>query len=167
MLLLCKFGLSGFSTGVCYGVSKDVDTPVSTGGGQERYYLPIVHAKRMETNLRLSLSVSTYNAGLLCDCDLCESLKKDLEKLFPMPARKYVDQFFTNLNERKNGFREHFIRARLKEALTVEGETQPQLKTRLQMDANAVDRSTPPPPLPSPFQNPLTSHHLKNWAELF
>jgi hypothetical protein len=166
MLILSKFGLSGFSTGICYGVSRDVDTPVATGGFQERYYLPVIHLKRMESNLRLSLSVSANNVGLLCDCNLCDSIKKRLAKSLPMPAKDYVDQFFNSLGSTKNGVREHFVRARYKELLTIERETAHEVVTRLKLEALQIDNADRPPPLPPPFQNPFTSGHLRDWALL-
>lgn len=166
MLILSKFGLSGFSTGICYGTDRDVDAPVASGGFQERYYLPMIHRKRMETNLRLSLSVSANNAGLLCDCDLCDSIKKKLANSLPMPAKNYVDQFFDVLQSTKNGFREHFVKARYKELLTIEKESVSAVATRLKLEALLIDKADPPPPFPPPFQNPLTSGHLRDWALL-
>jgi hypothetical protein len=166
MLILSKFGLSGFSAGICYGAYRDVDTPVSTGGFQERYYLPVIHLKKMESNLRLSLSVSASNAGLLCDCDLCDSIKKKLAKSLPMPSKDYVDQFFNLLGSTKNGVREHFVRARYKEVSTIERETVQDLVARLKLEALQIEKADPPPPLPPPFQNPLTSGHLRDWTRV-
>jgi len=166
MSILSKFGLSGFCTGICYGAYKDVDAQATTGGGQERYYLPVIHLKRMESNLRLSLSVSANNVGLLCDCDVCDSIKEDLSKSLPMPARGYVDQFFNSLGSRKNSFREHFVRARHQETLAIEKETIPEIVARLKVEALEVDNADPPPALPPPFQNPLTSGHLRDWSLL-
>jgi hypothetical protein len=166
MLILSKFGLTGLSTGICYGASRDVDAPVATGGGQERYYLPALHLKRMESNLRLSLSVSANNVALLCDCELCDSIEKKLAKSLPMPAKSYVDQFFDSLGSTKNGFREHFVRARHKEALMIEGETVSETAARLKLEALQIDNTDPSPPLPPPFQNPFTSAHLRDWSQV-
>ena len=99
--LLSKFGLTGFSAGICYGASKSADRIPTRMLPQPRYYVTNLHHKVPIGNAR-----SFYGAypKELCNCHVCVSLKKRIETKGIEMGKKpslYIDTFFHDLDGEK------------------------------------------------------------------
>lgn len=97
-VLLSKFGLEGFSQGMCYAESKDVDKLPSLTTPPIRYYVPCLHRKVIIDDAR---SYYGSHPKELCNCTVCSRLKKKITskgiKINKHPA-KFIDRFFKMLN---------------------------------------------------------------------
>jgi len=94
-LLSKKFSyLRGYSRGICYGDSKDVDTEMPTGGGAPvRYYMDLTKTKLLEGIARVFYS---DNPGMLCACQICTSISKGVRSRKGTAA--YAAEFFDRMN---------------------------------------------------------------------
>lgn len=87
--------LQGYSRGICYGDSRDVDTEASKGGGMPvRYYMGLTKTKLSESVARLFYS---ENPAMLCKCKVCSSVSNTLPKSKKTTA-SHAEEFFDKVN---------------------------------------------------------------------
>ncbi|MFQ5885057.1 MAG: hypothetical protein ACE5IO_08160, partial [Thermoplasmata archaeon] len=111
--LLHFFGVEGFSQGMCYGESKNVDKPPVPVGPPLRYYVPFLHKKVLVEDARSFYGSFPKN---LCNCESCSTIRGRIEKeglnLEEMPS-DYVDRFFSLMTA--DDAISHFLRCREEE----------------------------------------------------
>jgi len=133
--MLSKYGLTGYSSGICYGINKHVDAHPTGGGRPRRYYLPFSHIKVLETNARTFFADYTKgNYKLLCKCDTCEKIKEKVEEKFAIQdviidPVQYVDNFFARFS--MIDLRQHFMDCRHAELSQISKETFAELTERV------------------------------------
>jgi hypothetical protein len=155
--LLGKFGLSGYSSGICYGEKRSVDT--KGGGAGNRYYIPTVHVKISEDLANAFFAESLRNNSLICLCPTCSEIREDLPPL--TDARIYSDAFFANMNFLD--FRKHFVNVKFEESNYLAAISRPEVASLLNRDILAIsniDRIVGHP-------SELASDHLRAWRTLF
>lgn len=89
--ILSKFGMTGYSSGICYGQRKAKDT---SGGGviPSRYFDPMSYTKLTKPDFEAFLS----QLGPRCDCEVCEMARDSSD------SRGYfgfMETFFTPSGE--------------------------------------------------------------------
>lgn len=144
-ILSYKFGLDGMVSGICYSSSKDPER-VTTGGGLPlRYYIPEAHTKTVEANARIYY---TKHHRMLCDCDICESLKEKSNN---------IEEFFDSLG-RENA-KNHFIQNFNLVVNKVEGKSLKNIKKALKSDFKQCKNNK----LKENYE--IDYSHLKNWID--
>jgi hypothetical protein len=80
LLLSKKYGID-YVRNICYGESKDAETPPAKGFlPKDRYYMTFIHSKIPEGKARAFFS---FNPDLLCKCDACSKIRyKNTEDFF-------------------------------------------------------------------------------------
>jgi len=101
-----KFGLSGYSRGICYSGSRSVD---AAPGARilKLYYLELNHGKVSETVAR---TFFTYNPDELCGCEVCSSILQEL------PSKEHTEKvsyLFDKMDLTR--IRGHFLTTHFKE----------------------------------------------------
>lgn len=104
--LMSKFGLSGYSSGICYGESKDVDFHATGGGFPQRYYVPFIRVKVPEADAR---SFYVGHPQLLCGCPICSTARDSIGK-----TSEIIDQFFDKIKSQKL-VEKHFLACKYQE----------------------------------------------------
>jgi len=155
--LLAKFGLQGYSSGICYGEKRSVDT--QGGGAGNRYYIPTVHLKISADLANAFYSASDRNKRLLCNCPICSKIQADLPP--SLSTSEYFDRFFHKMGFLD--FRRHFVCVKSQEASTLNTQNPSQIALSLEKDIAAIqniDRIPDHPPQ-------LEPRHLMIWRTLF
>jgi len=131
-LLLSKYGLKGYSRGICYGEAKNVDTPTLGGRTTKRYYFPPIHAKLSERKAR---TLYQSNPHLLCQCEIC---KKILNKLRKNKQKTIIEEFFNKLNIEQA--KKHFIATHAKEIETITKLSKKEIIKTLKKDIETCEK---------------------------
>jgi hypothetical protein len=155
--LLSKFGLTGYSSGICYGESRSVDT--KGGGAGNRYYIPFVHVKISEDLTNLFFAESKKNAATMCTCGTCSAIQSSLPT--NLSAKDYSDKFFAQMDFLD--YRRHFVNVKSQEAHFLAKSDRSQIATALDTDINTaanIDTFNGQP-------RELSPRHLRNWRTLF
>lgn len=155
--LLAKFGLQGYSSGICYGEKRGVDT--RGGGAGNRYYIPTVHLKISADLANAFYAASDKNKRLLCECPICSKIQAGLSP--HLSPNEYFDRFFHKMGFLD--FRRHFVCVKSQEANTLAAQNPSQIVSSLEKDIAAiqdVDRIPDHPPQ-------LEPRHLMVWRTLF
>ena len=153
--LLSKVGLTGFSSGLCYGDSK----LLQLGGGRlpapVKFYLPEIHALRLPDEAA-GFYNSTKNARLLCRCHVCKRVRERLGfDLGQADSPVVVGKFFTDISlEEAQG---HFMEYRAKEVTMLENETREEAIVRIGRELDFIENDMLPPP------ETTMSNHLRRW----
>lgn len=155
--LLGKFGLTGYSSGICYGERRSVDA--KGGGAGNRYYVPTVHLKISEDLANAFFAESTRNNNLMCQCQTCKEIRKDLPPL--VDPRIYSDAFFANMDFLD--FRRHFVNVKFEESTYLATLNLTQVASLLDQNISASSDIDRIPGHPSE----LSSEHLRVWRTLF
>lgn len=136
-LLLSKMGLSGFSTGLGYGESKDVVAP--TGGPLlPRYYLNFLKYHVPRANAAGYLA-RHKERGLSCSCKIC-------------------NRGVTIANMSENDIKKHFLCSRKKENVDVKSKELNEILAELVSSLNIPDEEL------VPFG--LRKNHLFTWVDV-
>jgi hypothetical protein len=155
--LLGKFGLTGYSSGICYGEDRSVDA--KGGGAGKRYYVPAVHVKVSADLANAFFAESENNRGLMCNCPTCFGIRNKLSSA--LDSQRYSDAFFSIMDFLD--YRRHFVNSKFQEMTTLTTLTKAQVRALLDQDIQAVSNADPivgHPPA-------LTSGHLRVWRTLF
>ena len=155
--LLRKFGLTGYSSGICYGESRSVDT--RGGGAGNRYYVPSAHLKISEDLANAFFAESNKNMNLMCTCPTCSEIRKALPS--SMDVSEYVDRFFIQMDFLD--YRRHFVNVKFQENNALETMNNVQVLNSLDSDIQIlsnIDRFSRQFPEISP-------RHLRIWRTLF
>jgi len=155
--LLAKFGLQGYSSGICYGEKRSVDT--QGGGAGKRYYIPTVHLKISADLANAFYAVSDKNKRLLCKCPICSKIQADLPPL--LSSNEYFDLFFHKMGFLD--FRRHFVCVKSQEANTLAAQNPGQIVSSLEKDIAAIQDIDRIPDHPQQ----LEPRHLMVWRTLF
>lgn len=155
--LLAKFGLQGYSSGICYGEKRSVDT--QGGGAGNRYYVPTVHLKISADLANAFYAASDKNKGLLCRCPVCSKIQAGLPP--SLSPNEYFDLFFQKMSFLD--FRRHFVCVKSQEAKTLSAQNPGQIVTSLVNDIAAIQNIDRIPDHPQQ----LEPRHLMIWRTLF
>ncbi len=158
MDLLAKFGLTGYSSGICYGETRNVDS--RGGGAGVRHYVPTIHIKISAGIANEFFALSNKNLQLLCSCDVCSAIRSKIPK--SLSAKDYTDRFFTNMSFLDH--RRHFVTVKYDEIAFIENNGETSIDKKLQKEIGDIDDADPIPKDPPPE---LKSKHLKVWRKLF
>jgi hypothetical protein len=155
--LLGKFGLSGYSSGICYGESRSVDAV--GGGAGNRYYVTIAHSKISEDLANAFFAESKGNLAFMCSCQTCSVVRSNISPN-ATPA-EYADLFFAQLDFLD--FRRHFVNIKYQEMTALEPMTKADVLNYLDSDINALSSIDAFPGQ----QSELKPFHLRLWRTLF
>jgi hypothetical protein len=155
--LLRKFGLSGYSSGICYGERRSVDT--KGGGAGNRYYVPTVHLKISEDLANLFFAESERNRNLMCSCSTCSEISSNI--LSSLNAKEYSDRFFTLMDFLD--FRRHFVNVSYQESEALENMNNEQILAMLNNNIQTISNIDSFLGKPSE----LSPRHLRFWRTLF
>jgi hypothetical protein len=155
--LLSKFGLWGYSSGVCYGEKRSVDA--HGGGAGNRYYVPTVHVKISEDRANAFFAESNKNKNLICKCPTCFEIQKSLSS--SLSSKEYADLFFTQMDFLD--FRRHFVNIKFQEMTILSASSTVQVAALLDKDIQTISDID----FLSGHPSELTQHHLRLWRILF
>lgn len=130
--LLSKFGLNGYSSGICYGEKRSVDT--RGGGAGNRYYIPTVHLKISDGLANAFFSESDGNRRLLCSCPTCAGIRDSISG--SISTIDYVDAFFARMDFLD--FRRHFVDIKFNEMRELESLDVTGVKNSLENDISEI-----------------------------
>ncbi|MHA1363291.1 MAG: hypothetical protein ACTSP1_12295 [Candidatus Freyarchaeota archaeon] len=129
-VMLSKFGLSGVSSGICYGSNKRVETPSASGAGlPKRYYVTLTHLKVPEADAR---EFFTEHPEKLCGCEVCSGIYRHKKNL----SMNDVIYFFDRITRKQT--REHFMHARKEELEKVESASLQEIIKSLEKEIEKV-----------------------------
>jgi hypothetical protein len=154
-MLLSKKGLRGFSSSVCYGESKSVDTVATGGGFPKRFYVPILKDKVQEVDARTFYS---DNPSLLCKCEVCAGIMRPHAATRMSDRIHQIDLFFEKLSD--DLAKSHFIRNRRTESEMVQETPMNDLANALKLDYDLMEAANA-----SAYGRSFDPSHLRNWAE--
>lgn len=149
-LLLSKFGLAGYSRGICYGDSKSVDAYVTGGRPPRRYYFNLLHIKLSESIARTFFS---DNPGLLCKCKICSEI---LRKVKSTENVKEVGEFFDSIDFIKA--KQHFMIVHAEEIDTVSKNSLETLKKELEQEYEKSEEL-------NVKVYGISNEHIKRWKQ--
>lgn len=154
--LLSKLGLTGYSSSICYGTSKHIDSRAAGGWVPLRYYIPTLRIKVSEINARAYYEAHIHE---LCDCHICFEMKDKIERegVDKSQASIFVDNFFKKIDI--DSSKRHFMESRYKELLEIERTDLNDLINRLMIDYKEHEM------LGRDFGKDLDPSHLRRWAE--
>jgi hypothetical protein len=155
--LLSKFGLWGYSSGICYGEKRRVDA--QGGGAGNRYYMPTVHVKISEDQANAFFAESDKNKSLMCKCPICSEIHNALSS--SLSSREYADLFFTQMDFLD--FRRHFVNVKFQEMNILSALSNAQVAAMLDKDIQTISNID----FLSGHPSELTQHHLRLWHTLF
>lgn len=155
--LLGKFGLTGYSSGICYGESRSVDA--RGGGAGNRYYVPSAHLKVSEDLANAFFAESGKNKNLMCRCPTCSEIHNSLSS--SSSPQEYSDLFFAHMDFLD--FRRHFVNVKFEEKRNLDTSNKTQVAASLGGDIQAISDVDRIPGHPSE----LTPDHLRVWRTLF
>lgn len=156
--LLSKFGLTGYSSGICYGEKRSVDA--QGGGAGNRYYIPTVHVKISEDLANAFFAESNKNKNLMCKCPTCSNIRNTLSS--SLGSKEYADLFFTQMDFLD--FRRHFVSVKFQEMMALSTMTKDEVAASLDKDIQTISDIDS---IPSGHPSELTQHHLRIWRTLF
>lgn len=130
--ILSKFGMSGYSRGICYGAGKSVDAAAGGARLPQRYYMALNHGKLSEAVAR---TFSTDYPDQLCTCKVCSDLAA---KITEPDAIARVSRFFDEMNFFEA--RGHFMTVHSQEQQTIDSESLPDIAKRLAGELNTCRR---------------------------
>ncbi len=155
--LLSKFGLGGYSSGICYGEKRRVDA--QGGGAGNRYYVPIVHVKISEDQANAFFAESDKNKGLMCKCPTCSEIRNALSS--SLSSKEYADLFFTQMDFLD--FRRHFVNVKFQEVNLLSALSTGQVAALLDKEIQTISDID----FQSGHPSELTQRHLRLWRTLF
>lgn len=155
--LLRKFGLSGYSSGICYGERRSVD--VKGGGAGNRFYIPTAHLKISDDQANLFFSLSEKNKVLMCTCPTCSDISNKLPS--GLDSKQYADNFFALMDFLD--FRRHFVNVKYQENNELDNMNNRQIRAMLDENIQAIAQADNIPGTPSE----LKPRHLRFWSTLF
>lgn len=155
--LLGKFGLAGYSSGICYGESRSVDT--RGGGAGNRYYVVNAHLKISEGLANAFFERSDYNKSLICSCPTCSEIIDTMPST--LRRREFVDLFFSQMDFMN--FRRHFVNVKFQEANMLQNLSIDSIKQYLENDIKALSKTDSFDGQPDDLE-PI---HIKTWSQLF
>lgn len=155
--LLGKFGLTGYSSGICYGEDRSVDA--KGGGAGKRYYVPTVHVKVSADLANAFFAESENNRDLMCNCPTCFDIHNTLSS--GLDSQRYSGAFFSRMDFLD--FRRHFVNSKFQEMTTLANLSRAQVSSLLDQDIQAISNADQIVGHPSA----LTSQHLRVWRTLF
>jgi hypothetical protein len=153
--LLSKIGLTGFSSSICYGDSKSVDTVATGGGFPLRYYIPHIKSKVSVLDARTYYS---DNPQYLCNCNTCSSIKEKLDARGEKVGPDYVGKFFSLLNDETAKI--HFMTCRNVEIQLIKQNTLQYLIGKLRSEFDEQEKAGI-----GIYGKNFDVTHLRNWAE--
>jgi hypothetical protein len=156
--LLSKFGLTGYSSGICYGEKRSVDA--QGGGAGNRYYMPTVHVKISEDLANAFFAESNKNKNLMCNCPTCSNIRNTLSS--SLSSREYADLFFSQMDFLD--FRRHFINVKFQEMMDLSKMNKDEVAASLDKNIRTISDIDS---IPSGHPSELTQHHLRIWRTLF
>lgn len=147
--LVSKFGLTGFSNGICYGESKNVDM---SGGGAPpiRFYVHQIKSKAMEADSR-DFFTEFEDEDIQCKCDVCKKIK--------ITSGDKPYDFFDSIRENPKLAKEHFMACRKIELDEIETTNINNLIDKLDNTYNYFQFE-----LNSYLYRNLDASHLKKWV---
>lgn len=154
--LLAKVGLTGFSSGLCYGESK----PLNSGGGrfpiQTKYYIPQIHLLR-PLDIAAAFYDSDHNALLLCRCPTCIAVRRKIGySESQKETRELIGLFFKESSTTLEEAQSHFMICRANEAEALDNENKLSSLGRLKAEQDFVQTQMVPPP-----ETTLSNHFLR------
>jgi len=155
--LLRKFGLTGYSSGICYGEDRSVDA--MGGGAGNRYYVPVAHMKISEDLANAFLAESQHNLSYICSCPTCTQKRASIPST--ATGKGYVDLFFMLMDFLD--FRRHFVDVKFLEGIALDQMNNPEIVQSLGNDIQAVSSIDTFPRQPAE----LRPQHLRVWRTLF
>lgn len=155
--LLRKFGLTGYSSGICYGEDRSVDA--RGGGAGNRYYVPAAHLKISEDLANAFLAESDRNLHYICSCPTCSNKRSSIHAT--TTGKGYVDLFFMLMEFLD--FRRHFVDVKFLEGAALDQMNNEEIAQSLRRDIDAVSNIDTFPRHPPE----LKPHHLRVWRTLF
>jgi hypothetical protein len=155
--LLSKFGLGGYSSGICYGERRRVDQ--QGGGAGNRYYVPTVHVKISWDQANAFFAESDRNKKLMCSCSTCSEIQNALSPT--LNPKEYADIFFTQMDFLD--FRRHFVNVKFREMNTLSALNNIQVAALLEKDIQTISNID----FVSGHPSELTQRHLRLWRTLF
>lgn len=160
--LLSKYGLTGYSAGICYGENRQVDARTTGGGQPRRFYIPFSHTKVLDTDARVFFSDTTRsNYKLLCGCGVCSNVKDEIvdRTLAKQPAIdpvRFVDEFFSSIS--MVDLRRHFMICRHDELEQISKESPSDSRNRLMKEYQNCEKTLRLSKYPN-----LSYQHLEKW----
>lgn len=135
--LLSKVGLAGFGCGLSYGGAKDVEPIPPTGGGQKRYYVPILH-----NIIGPSRAAALFpdHPNLICrKCPECiETIGNLGVEVGEKPTGDVVGTFIKEVSTKT--LKEHFLRSRNRELAMINEKTTEEIEKVLESDYERCKR---------------------------
>lgn len=155
--LLSKVGLTGFSSGLCYGESKRLMPATGRLPAPIKYYLSQVHLLRPRDVAALFYA-SPRNASLLCRCPVCLSIRERIGQRITQPETpELIGKFFSELSLEEA--QEHFMNCRADESAILKNEKKPTTLLRLASELDFAQNEMVPPP------ETTMSNHLQRWID--
>jgi len=155
--LLGKVGLSGYSSGICYGEKRSVDA--MGGGAGNRYYVTISHSKISEDLANAFFAQSKGNLRYMCPCQTCSDITRNIPS--NVTPQEYADRFFAQMEFLD--YRRHFVNVKYQEMNALEPMTATQVLSSLDSDIASVSSIDPFPGQ----QQELRPFSLRTWKMLF
>lgn len=155
--LLGKFGLTGYSSGICYGESRSVDA--IGGGAGNRYYVPTSHLKISDGSANEFFSRSPNNLNYVCSCPICSSIRQAIPS--SLEPTQYTDRYLGRMEFLE--YRRHFVEVKFQEASALQAMGSPQITNMLDKQIQALSNIDPF----DNFPDELTPNHLRIWRMLF
>ena len=155
--LLGKMGLSGYSSGICYGEKRSVDA--AGGGAGNRYYVTISHSKISEDLANAFFAQSKGNLRFMCSCQTCSDIRRNISS--SATPQEYADRFFAQMEFLD--YRRHFANVKYQEMNALESMTPTQVRDSLDLDIASVSSIDPFPGQ----QQELRPFSLRIWKTLF
>jgi hypothetical protein len=155
--LFGKIGLSGYSSGICYGEKRSVDAV--GGGAGNRYYVTISHTKISEDLANAFFAQSQGNLRYMCSCQTCNDIRTSIPS--GVTPQQYADRFFAQMDFLD--FRRHFVNVKYIETNALESMTKEQVIASLDSDIASVSSIDPFPGQ----QQELKPYLLRTWKTLF
>lgn len=150
-LLLSKFGLAGYSRGICYGDSKSVDAYTTGGRPPRQYYLSLLHIKLSESIARTFFS---DNPNLLCKCKICSEILRNVKSTENV---KKIGEFFDNIDFIKEA-KQHFMIMHAKEIDTISKNPLETLKKELEQEYEKSEKL-------NLNVYGISNKHIKRWGQ--
>ena len=155
--LLGKIGLSGYSSGICYGEKRSVDA--IGGGAGNRYYVTISHSKISEDLANAFFAQSTGNLRYMCPCETCSDIRRNIPST--VTPQEYADRFFAQMDFLD--YRRHFVNIKYLEMNALDSQSIPQVIVSIDSDVTSVSSIDPFPGQ----QQELKPFSLRIWRSLF
>lgn len=150
--ILSKDLVITYCSGICYGESKDIDAPPSTGGGLMRYYIPTVHLK---IPIEKARRFYAEYQQLLCNCKTCVKIRKNIKS----KGLESVHEFFDLLESSDWHLKSHYVVTRYNELIEISKTTKENLIEHIKQNIATQEKLRL-----QMFD--INNRHLKNWVEV-